>query len=843
MTHRYTYRIGMTIMALWAFFPLESDGMMRRERAMDQAMNSGIAAMEDGLYEIAEGYFKTFIRRAASDIHEAEGTLWLIQSLYHQKRYEEVITLVEENTEVVLNTPMEGPFLFWKARAQFDDNRYEEAAGTLKSIDLERLEPGYGIPAYRLLAHTYMRSGETDEALRFFEEFDERYPESEEAAGNILDWAELLIEQGRESRAQDLLLLLTNRFPESGSAQDARLLMGYLFIDDGHFADAEKILDRLIGREETPSYRAAEAWFAMARIHEEKGELDEAIEAVLKGESANRRPGPLNQGRLLRARLLVRQGHDDDALNLLKTIIRDVPGHQVSAPAQLEIAEILLERGSYEQAAEEFQHYLDAFEDRDGRAQALLGRGWSLLGLQRYSEAAALFEKAYQLHPDDEEKQQALFKVGDALFNNRQFRRAREEYLRLNQVFPGSVLVPRALYQAAECLARLREVENAVKEFQAIQNAYPESPYSGMAALRIGLLKEELGQWDRAITAYDRVMERYPQDDVYMQALHRRGLILYRQGRFSDALDDFERIVQDYSEYEIAEQAFYMRGWCHYLLGRSEHALEVCREFIERFPDSIWAADVFFWLAEYHYNKGEYSVAENRFMELIDQRPGTTMAVEALYWAGRSAMEQQEYLRAIEHFNRLAREYPESPKIPEVRFAQGDALSHLGEFAGAILAFEEITKKYSGHPLADPAYGRRGDCQFILGSEDPARYEEAIVSYKAVLESPTASECLKLQAEFKIGRCKEKQGRMEEAMERYMDVVYTYMDEPRSKGPDCTVWFTRAAFGAASIKESNGQWLEAANILQRVVDAGVPAGSDAERRIENIRRDNEATLQ
>ncbi len=834
MMDRMRIRIGRGTLAVCLAGVLCAEASTRRERAMEAAMTSGQAAMEDGLYDIAEGYFTTFIRRASDDFHEAEGVLWLVQALYHQGRYQDVMDRIDDHLGRVRGTPLEGPYVFWKARAQFDLDQPERTIEILNTIDPDQLEPGYAVPVLRLGAHAHWHAGQTNRALEAFEFFDDRYPGHEEAAENLLDWAEILLEVERELDARVRLRSLEHRFPESESAQGARLLLGHLYLAADRGDEAREMLEALIDREALPSDRAAEAWYALARLYEREENLESAIEAVRAGEQAARRQDRRNQGRYFRARLLIREEDPDAALDLLRAIIRDVPGAPVSAEAQLEIGRIHLDRDEYEQAAKAFQHYLDAFEDRDGRAQALLGRGWSLLGLEQYGEAAASFDKAYTLHPEDTEKQQALFKVGDAYFENNQFRRARDEYLRLTTVFPGSTLAPRALYQAAECLARLRRVEEAVQEFRAIEDAFPASLYAEASALRIGLLKEELGEWGRAVSAYERVMDGYPGDEVFRQALHRRGLIRYRSGLFVEALEDFERIVEKAFGDDVTEQAFYMRGWCLYLLGRSEEAFRVCREFIERFPRSRWTADVLFWLAEYHYNRGDYVKAEERFLELIEQHPETPMAVEALYRAGRASMEAQEYLRAIEYFNRLARQYPQSPRMAEVRFAQGDALSHLGEFAGAILAFEEIIRKHPDSYLVNQAYGRRGDCQFMLGSEDPDRYEEALASYRAVMESPTASVGLQLQAEFKIGRTREKQGDAREALDRYVNVIYTYLDDRSVRSPDCTVWFTRAAFAAASIKETEGQWREAVHILERVVQADVPAGPDAARRIRNI---------
>jgi hypothetical protein len=103
-----------------------------------------------------------------------------------------------------------------------------------------------------------------------------------------------------------------------------------------------------------------------------------------------------------------------------------------------------------------------------------------------------------------------------------------------------------------------------------------------------------------------------------------------------------------------------------------------------------------------------------------------------------------------------------------------------------------------------------------------------------VLESPSADPVLRWQAEYKIGRCREKAGQSAEAFDHYMRVVYTFLAQKTGRGSAGVVWFTRAAFDAAAIKEAGGQWRDAMNIYRRVVQSGLPAADEARQRMEKI---------
>ena len=169
---------------------------------------------------------------------------------------------------------------------------------------------------------------------------------------------------------------------------------------------------------------------------------------------------------------------------------------------------------------------------------------------------------------------------------------------------------------------------------------------------------------------------------------------------------------------------------------------------------------------------------------------------------------------------------------------RGDALTELGEFARAILAFEEIIKNYPESDLGNAAWGRKGDCQFSLAVDNPSRYAEAMNSFQAILDRPSAPMALKLQTEYKIGRCFEKTGVPDKAFSRYMNVVYTFINENIERSPYTVMWFTRSAFGAATLKEREKAWQEAVQIYERVIEANVPAKDEALKRIEKIKTEN-----
>jgi TolA-binding protein len=309
--------------------------------------------------------------------------------------------------------------------------------------------------------------------------------------------------------------------------------------------------------------------------------------------------------------------------------------------------------------------------------------------------------------------------------------------------------------------------------------------------------------------------------------------------RFGAALDDFKKVSEEFPDADLAEDASYMIGLCYYARRKDTLALSSFLSFITRYPESKLKPEAIFWVGEFQYNRGQYEMAEQAFLLLADSYPAHRLGAEALFRAGRAAAGRKNYVRSIEILGRMIKKYPQSPRVAEARFSQADALSELGRFSEAILVFDEIINQHAGTDLVWPAWGRKGDCQFMLGQEDPKRYEESLASYRVVASQSASSRDLVLQAEYKIGRCYAKLGHMDEALEQYYTKVINRYFEETAKGvwhnEASKVWFTRAARDAADILEARKDWRGAVSLLGKIVDAGMPASEEAKERSERIR--------
>jgi len=810
--------------------------------APEDSLLRGKAALEDGLYSLAVEELKPVLKDPAAGQSEVKEALLLTaRALMEQRRGAEILDLLNEARPWVVSAGAAPELDFWRAMGRYLQGDAPGALATLGGLAVAfPAGSEYAGRALRLTAWCAMDAGRPDEGLAAFARFDREHAASPEASRNLLEWGQALVRQGRMAEASEVLGRFVSGRMNGRLANEGRLLLGRVLCEMGQPAGAEEALAPLADASAAVSTQMqGEAHMIMARARDASGNEKGAIESARRALAIVQDPQTKRAASLLLGEMLVRAGEPEEGIPLVKAFVVSAPEDPASAAAQRRLADRLLEQGRNDQAIAEYRSFEEAFPADPDLGGVASCKGWAYFRTGRYAEAAESFGKAAEVLTNAADRAANRFKVADSLFAAGRHELAMKTYESVAADPAAAELAPKALLQAGECSMRLGNRAGAIEIFGKLARDFPDSAEATDGRLRTGEALRQERRWAEAMDAYKDVMLAGTNNARYAEALHGLGIVRYQLFQFSDALRDFEEVWTRFPSNAAAEQAFYMRGMCAYWLGDDERALSIWDQFTGMFPTSEWAPDVHFWKARFRFNSGDYAGAQKDFVTFADLYPRHQMADDALLWAGRAAAKAKEFVKANELLTRMVGSYPASDKIAEARYVQADALWELGRYPEAILIFDEIIGKYPNSELIPHAWGRKGDCQFTLGAEDPKRYAESMESYKAVTGRADAPPDLVLQAEYKTGRCLEKLGRTDDAFKQYyMNVIVKFLAR-REKGvwqnDSAKLWFTRAAFNAVDILESRQEWGKAARVLERVIETGVPAAPEARERLDRIK--------
>ena len=740
------------------------------------------------------------------------------------------------------------------AKALLDSDRAEEAlsmaekaaAGMRKGEALDRL--------LRIQSAALLKAeGTSDKAMRLFKRIDEECSTPETRSANMLDWAQACVGNGEseESIAEAIRILKRQQAtcPTNETLAAGMLLLSDIIATSKDIGTRTDLLAAVANADWAAPMQRANAFARLAQIADaQMGDLPLACSYAEKALEA--RQSDANDGwaiELVCGDILARDPDKiDKGAKAIKSALVRRPNDIDAVVAQLNLAKAYLRYGLYTNAVDEFKAYLESYDDprhvpdaRRGLAMALSGKGDLELAATEFARAADAAMAVTNIGLAVE----CRLAEAESLASTGKYSEAEECYREIAADFPETDMAARAFFQRADALERAGNQQAALDAFAKAVKAYSNSTDKAEAFYRQGLIHERGNEPEGAIQCYTEAISALSaqtanngtNSSLKARAMLARGrtrVFTYKDGALADI-----NFACGFKETE--EEASYLKIQALYNQKLDAEAAGTCEKFLAAFPESHFWIDAELWLAKYFFNdKTDYRRAEELFLDTVRHSPSNRWADAALIWAGRSALRRADYSVAATHFDEVAKSYPESPRIPEAKFFQADALIEMARFEDAILLLDQITVRWPDSDWTTSAMGRKGDCLFSLGADMATRYDEAMKAYQSVRTRPDAAFAQMLQAEFKIGRCLEKLGRLDEARKQYYDRVILRFDNSDSQADEnAQSWYSRAAFQLADILVSQGgteSVRTARNILGRIAAKGIAGSDEAKLRLDKF---------
>jgi TolA-binding protein len=858
--------------------------------AETESFTAASKLFEDKLYDLAEKRFAEFAAKYPDSDRRPAALLYEAEALYSENNLDAAQGLLSANLAKAGDAA--DRYTFWLAKVSFQRGKFAEAAdGFLKVVkefpnSALRTESFYGQGA--ALAKTgdwrlVLEAVGPGNAL--FTRAAAAKPDDEAVSRSLLLAAEANSHLGSSAAAAQGLAELGSRKLPPDLAWRRLYLLCKLEIDAGRPASALALTTNLTEIAVSVGQQALQAESVLLQ-----GEVLEKLERRTEAADLYERnlgllaPEARSRARLKIVNNYLEDPHADNTSNTtvrLEALIQQSPKDEAADLARLTLGEFRLKRflreaaaGSLEGAAfppgasntlslalTNFNQVIEAPQAASLSGRALADAGWCFWFLGRIREAEAAFQKAVERLPPSESRVAARFKLADAEFKLGELEEAQTNYravlldehalgdknaglfdqalhqlLRTSLLrddpaaaeaavgdllrrFPGSALTDRNLYLFGGALIQARKPEEARDLLSEFAQKFPDSPLRAEAELAVAETFMESGDFAEALRRYGEWKVRHPGDRLLARAA------------FSEAL--------------AADKA-----------GFETNSFSMMTNFLAMYPAHPLGPLARKWVADSLFNRQIYTEAERNYQELYSATNAPrNLAYEARLMAGRSAYERQGVGEAATYFKQLMDLLQKETNAPPVLVAEtsillGDTLfqqylqstNRSGQDIWDVIpAFGLATNAMPGTIYEARALGRIGDYDFEFSAlkeslskdhSDPNNYTNALANYEAVLACKGADDGLRGQAEVKIGLILERRKLPQQALERYLDLVY-----PKEKpGPGGFYWLYRAGMEAARIYEEGGQPEKAASIYARLAEK-LPAFKAAlDKRIALLRQ-------
>jgi len=807
---------------------------------------TGSNAFRDGIYDVAERQLRELLTAYPKFSNTEEATLLLGETLVLSGQTEAALQWLTTAVAKFSAGHFADAFVFWHAEALSRVGRWKEAEKRYREL-LEKFPASrYVAQAQYGLGYTLFVQGNFAEADTTFGTISPKLASREVLGDAALMRGRIALNAKDYGAAESHFASVTERFANTPVGLQAFYWLGQLRREQGNLESAAAAFDKaLVGSRVAPamSALAAQTWLALGEVRLAQHRWTEAATAF-RGAFARSASEAIKRSAVAQLNALVpRMARSEDAIGLLRVFANEHMQDALTTPVLLRLAQMLAAAKRHEEALEFFQRLATQFPQSEEAPAALSGAAWSQLALGHMTEAADGFAQVARIAKDPALVAQACFKLGDLAFAANDFVKAADNYEKALHAEPRGPLAGEALWQLALAAGRAGQADRSAAALEKFLATYPQHPHTDEAWLQLGQAYVAQCRYEKAWMTFEKLWVGREPSKLAMQARLAAAAARQSASRWLEAARSYEEVLTLKPTEDVAALAAFEHAHCLAQAGDEVGARQGFERVLKVFPKTSQAVEAVFWLAQQHFNRREWAEAQKLFATVPQRWPGHRLADSALLWSARAAMNRQAYKEARDILEELLQNpaFRTSPCRAEARMLEAETLSEEGKFAEALLVFESVTRDFPETPQADEALGRQGDCHSSLATEVPAnpkleRYQQAIVTYQQVLNSLRASQALKGQARYKIGKCQEKLGETTKALENYLAIIY----EADAQGKILAepVWFSRAGFDAGELLENQGRWAEAAKVYLRLMKSGFPCSEPARQRLEKIRTEH-----
>ncbi|MBN2577458.1 MAG: tetratricopeptide repeat protein [Pirellulales bacterium] len=648
-------------------------------------------------------------------------------------------------------------------------------AGVLGLLAASSLPAGQPEDQFAVAAGHY-EAQRWDLAAEEFQTFLQQFPEHPQAAAAVFFRGEALMQKGDNEAAGALFAEYLRREPEGRFARSALFRRGEAAYLAGRPEDARPFLRQFL--EKYPQDRlTAYVLPYLGEIALKKDELA-AAEAFFR-QSLDRFPdGRLqDDSRLGLARSLEKQQKFDQAGQDYAALA----GKTASAladDAQFHLGTLHYTRGNYAQAVETFQQLETKWPASPWIPNARLGRGWSLIKLNRLDEAASLFT---ELAGDKKTGAEARRWLDQVQRMRARAYLAQKDYDRAAALLESITLAPgespgakdsgatttrgvvpglssseggtvgqanrgtlgeaeaERHYLLAVAYERQKKYEPALAQAAAAAES-ASGALKADAQLLQGSLLVALKKYAAAVPPLEAYLSRQPTGDPAVQALGELAICCARTGRLDRAKKLYAELREKYPQHRLLPPA-----------------VEQLAEAAYDARDTAWSAELSAWLADWaknhpeqaaapggppadyeirgltglgwsQFKSGRLAEAEGTFARVLEKNPPEPLAAEAAFVRGQILEKLGRADPALAMYDQVISRHPKSPQHAEALLAAARLRVKLQQFAPAVVLYQRFIEEHPRDARRDAALYERAWA--LMDQKQPAEARKAFEQLK-----------------------------------------------------------------------------------------------------------------
>jgi len=405
---------------------------------------------------------------------------------------------------------------------------------------------------------------------------------------------------------------------------------------------------------------------------------------------------------------------------------------------------------------------------------------------EMYDAAADAFNTVITKHPESKHVAEALFYRGECFYHRGKKAEAAAMYSQLTAKFPNDKLMADALYALGVAQEELGRPAEAGKSYALFLKNFAESPLAAEVTVRQAAALSQLKQYAEAAALYASVPAKWPQSKLLAVANLAGGKCYYLAGNFAEARKLLGQALAAGGE-STGEAAHWL---VRSLLkeGKPAEAAAAAEKLLPKVGDGPQAAQLLLDQAD-----AVYEVPERRgdaaalYAALAAKYPQEPTTPQALYMAGFMALGKADYQTALKHAMAFMTAYPNHELSADANYVAAESRLQLGRFADAEKLFAQLVQKYPSHTDVEAWKVRRGLSLYLQ-----KKYAETVALLQPMLTELRTPDAL-AEAQYLLGGSQVEQKQFDAAVK---SLEASLTAQPKWRQADETLLLLAQAYNA-----------------------------------------------
>ncbi|HET9888226.1 MAG TPA: tetratricopeptide repeat protein, partial [bacterium] len=601
---RAQYRVGRSLDALarsneaTSAYQAVVAGYSQSPEAPAAAYLAGVGLLESGRPLAAAPYFRIVLDRYAQEKEGAlvfakpehfelvQASLCLLELSYHRAGDLGQLSGVPH----LMLAKMPASESSWRAWALMIDadalaslGRYEEAQGVLARLLKEFATNPVAVPANRLLAWTYAKTGRDDLAISTEERMLQRYSSTgdiESLGSAVLHKAHILFNEKKYAKAAVAYDDFARRFPNDPNILLALYQSGLSHLRVGHNGDAIDRWEAIVKRDPAGEVgvkawaRAGDLYFRAERYEDAKRCFRGLLEHAQTGETPAR-------ATLRIAQCEFNAGHDAEALRGYSEVVERFPDTAPAKEAVRGIEQALYRLGQSKNGAAVLADLVEKFPSSSFAADAQFQIALRAYEAKDWTTAADSFRRVVTQFPSFSAADRAHYLMAESMEragSNAESLAAYEQFL---QFFSASELRPSVQFRVASLRFAQGDYAQAAVDFTGVLESKVSEETSRAALYNLGLCQIQLGMVEEAKATLERFRKEQPAGDSRIaDVAYRLGELHERAAQHKEAIAEYEKALAAGPGTQLSVELQYRIGSCREGLGEQDAALAAYRRAV-----------------------------------------------------------------------------------------------------------------------------------------------------------------------------------------------------------------------------------------------------------------------